>query len=199
MMKKLNFEPFIGSSYYNENLKILVLGESHHFNSEDIISFNENPVNYKNITQKVFEVFFAYKEKRKKFENWMNTFTRFSNVFNNNYLNTEETIKFWNAVSFYNYVQTPVDKNRKSPTINQFSDSHSVFLEILKKLKPNLIIVWGYRLWKNMPKNNLKKENGLDIYEGCPILVIPHPASSKLRYEDNEFIKTYYYKLLNQI
>ena len=49
MMKKLNFEPFIGSSYYNENLKILVLGESHHFNSEDIISFNENPVNYKNI------------------------------------------------------------------------------------------------------------------------------------------------------
>jgi hypothetical protein len=37
-----------------------------------------------------------------------------------------------------------------SPTPDQFQKSDAAFLEVLEKYQPDLIIVWGKRLWHNL-------------------------------------------------
>jgi hypothetical protein len=196
----MNFEPYVGSKFNEQNFKIFLLGESHHFGEDDMTSFLKEPLKYKHITINVLKVFFKYKNGQTAFEHWMNTFSRFTNIFNNSNANKEQIMELWNSLSFYNYVQTPVDSVRKSPTIEQFKDSHDSFVDILNVLKPNLIIVWGYRLWYNMPKNeSLTRKNEIDYYYNIPILVIPHPSSSKFDYSMNQFINDYIEKIKNTL
>lgn len=188
----MNFEPFVGNIYKKQNFKILLLGESHHFGVDDRNNFQKKPLNYKDVTTGVLKSFFEYKNGKLGFRPWMNTFARFTNIFNNRPVLREQNEEFWNKLSFYNYVQTPVDSARKSPTYEQFKNSHESFVKILDELKPNLIIVWGYRLWGNMPKNEfLTRKNEIDFYNNIPVLVIPHPASSKFDYSMNQLIKKY--------
>jgi len=190
--KDMNFEPFVGNIYEEQNFKILLLGESHHFGKDDMNDFQKEPLKYKDVTKNVLGNFFDYKNGNSKFYHWMNTFTKFTNIFNNRPVLREQNEEFWNKLLFYNYVQTPVDSARKSPTPAQFKNSHESFVKIIDELKPNLIIVWGYRLWRNMPKNEcLTRKDEIDFYNNIPVLVIPHPASSKFDYSMNQFINKY--------
>ena len=177
-----NFDPFIGNKYEEQDFKLLILGESHHFDKNECEEFQEEPQKYKNITQEVLEAYFKYKNGEEPFKAWMNTFTRFANIYKNDNLSGDQSEEFWNTVSFYNYVQTPVDSARKSPTEEQFKNSHESFVKIVDQLKPNLIIVWGFRLWTKMQKNEHLKKGEIDFYCNIPVIVIPHPSSSTFDY-----------------
>jgi hypothetical protein len=187
-MTKIRFKPFVGSQYNNTNCRILILGESHYLCGDDLLDYENNEPYIQNITQNVVLEFLNYKNNKTSFQKWMNTFTKFGNIVSNKNLNTMETIDFWNSCSFYNFVQYPTTGPRISPTKEQFKNSLDAFLKISDELKPNVIFIWGYRLWQNLPKDNLitvMNINGTEkhLYNNIPIKVIPHPSSNQFNYE----------------
>jgi len=194
-MYNLTFEPFVGKKYYESNPRILILGESHYITEDDV---NDS---LKDITRNVLTSYLGYRKgevgEEYTYGSWMKTFTRFANVFNGRKMSDTELVSFWNSVSFYNYVQYPIGKARVSPTAEDFLKSLDAFEKIVVELNPDLIVFWGYRLWNNFPKRSYKKLDKqnyhliglLGFNKDYPFLVIPHPSSSKLSYNDYSKIK----------
>ena len=140
--------------------------------------------------------FLEYKRNQSAFSRWMTTFTKFSNIVCDAKLSSTEIIDFWEKSVFYNFVQSPTTKPRTSPTQQEFKDSIEPFLNTTNLTDPNIIFIWGYRLWNNLPKENLFTERLIEgkiihLYNNIPIIVIPHPSSSKFNYSLSKQIKSY--------
>jgi uracil-DNA glycosylase len=73
---------------------------------------------------------------------------------------------------------------------NWYKSSNEAFKEVIRELKPKLVIFWGHRLWDYFPKdgylkttdNNEKTIHYLDSEIKTPILIVPHPSSSKFNF-----------------
>lgn len=183
-MNEIRFKHYEGTEYQKINFKIFVLGESHYFSEKDLVSYINNERHIENVTINVVKSYINFKKNKIKSAPWMTTFTKFSNIINNLKLSNEETVKFWNKTSFYNFVQSPTKKPRSSPSKEEFINSIEPFIKTIEATMPHLIFIWGYRLWNNLPKNNLFKKSELNgsvihLYNNIPIIVIPHPSSSK--------------------
>lgn len=201
-MYKIRFKPFVGKNYHSENFKILVLGESHYLNEEEFKKYLNKEEIIEQITNKVFKHFLNYKEKKGSFERWMNTFSKFGNILSDKKLSNSETIDFWNRMAFYNYVQYPTKGARISPSLENFERSIKPFEDVIDSLKPDLIFIWGKRLWNNLPKENYEQINkneltneSLEYFYKTPIIRMYHPSSSKFNYSlsnhANESIKNF--------
>lgn len=203
-MEKVFFNPRIGKNYniggYN-NLKILILGESHYCESECEECGRQSNSECSNFTINVLERYFAYIKGTGVHEDWMRTFTRFTNVFFNERVSADKLLDFWDSVVFYNYVQSSTDGPRSKPSSQQFSDSKDAFFEVLKECMPDLIIVWGVRLWENLPNNGkwgneyiLDNESErfyfYEIEGKCiPAYCVYHPSTSYFNYEYSNYFK----------
>lgn len=184
-MKTPSFLPWIGENYKKEGFagrRILVLGESHYCaNAEDA---NEG------IT---IEVIRAVIDKAAEFEPYMNTFTKFAKaLLGRAELTHEDKVLLWNSIAFYNYIQVPMPATRVAPSREDFAASSEPFFETLEALRPEIMIVWGSRLYNNLPKggmqgDDLKAPDGRWIEtwryflkDGFPVRVIPitHPSAA---------------------
>ena len=58
---------------------------------------------------------------------------------------------FWHAVSFYNYLQEPMEGPRMRPRNQLWEEAPQPFQEVLDRLKPDHILVLGQRLWEHLP------------------------------------------------
>ncbi len=88
-----------------------------------------------------------------------------------------------------------------SPSEEQFERSLDAFIEVLEEYKPDLIIVWGARLWEMLPDIGRKgEENVLDNGNGqfyyfkvgdkeIPAYSIYHPSSSSFTYEHSKYLR----------
>lgn len=205
-MENVFYYPRVGKNYetkgYN-GLKLLILGESHYCkdwgncikcgklsNRDDCNSFTINVIDNK---------YFAYKKGGGEFEGWMNTYTRFANVFLGDQVDNGTLIDFWDSVIFYNYVQSSTSGPRKSPTHEQFLESEKALNEVLQKYNPDLIIVWGNRLWDALGNGRW----GIDYVLGdknqrfyyfkveeveIPAFRIYHPSTSKFNYDAIKYL-----------
>lgn len=198
-MEKVCFNPWIGDSYLEKGYlgkRILVLGESHYCNDCDLCGSIKC-----DITIGVTKRFLDYKKGIRGFESWMTTYTKFANVFLGEKVDNETLVNFWNSIMFFNYVQLATNGPRISPSQDAFSNSKEAFFEILNEYQPDLIIVWGERLWKNMPSNGTYGED--DILDGkfgklyyynsssnkkIPAFRIYHPSSSYFSYEFTKYL-----------
>ena len=195
-MEKLRFKPFIGENYYKQDFKILILGESHHLETSDFEAYLRDEKDIENITIYVLRRFLNYKQNYTNFGRWMNTFTKFNNVFFGKKISSIETIIFWENCSFYNYVQNPTTGPRISPTNAEFKDSINPFLSVLEETKPNIIFIWGYRLWNNLPKDELYNKinfqnTEIHLYNKIPIKVLPHPSTKQFNYNLSKEMEKY--------
>ena len=200
-MLPVRFKPFIGENYFQQNFKILVLGESHYLKGENLESYINGDQRVEDFTRLVVQDFLNYKITRKHHHHWMNTFTKFGNVSNQKRLSNNETVRFWQSCSFYNYVQAPTTGPRKSPKREEFKSSYQAFQETVMETKPNLIFIWGFRLWRNLEKTNSidlieikhdnKKLHFLSLGYDVPIKVLPHPSSSSFNYGLSKEIQDY--------
>lgn len=197
-MYKMEFMPFIGKDYPLAKYKTLILGESHHCDKLENCCFKRNSLEKcKSLTNDVIDDYINYKKTGKGFYKSLNTFTKFSNVFEGKKLNNKETIGLWETFIFYNYVQFPMEGPRKSPDFENFQKSEKALQDLLKESNPNLIIFWGYRLWNNFPKSHIVEINVNEEKISCikvedniyPILVLPHPSSTKLNDSYSQIIK----------
>lgn len=194
-MKNVTFSPAVGEHYQEgfKGKKVLVLGESHYDVSND----------EKDITKIVIQRFQEYQlGKGESFAHWMNTFTKFARSFDNKELEGNQVADFYDSVAFYNYVQESLDESRKSPTKEQFANSEKAFFEVLEELQPDVIIVWGHRLWDNMTANNVEYDEDNDEYyyvlnNGKKVLTvgIKHPSANNFSYESAYAVLKQYFDI----
>lgn len=198
-MNNIFFKPWKGKNFESSGYrgkKILILGESHYCKIDEICAVCgvTGLPGCNDFTNSTVRKFLAYKNGGCGHERWMNTYTRFGNILENRYLDADETSVLWHSVAFYNYVQIAVIDKRVSPSTENFSKSGDAFYQVVSELLPDLIIVWGDRLWRNMP------ETGRDVQiDGAPYYVytlksgfqvlaiyVYHPASSAFDYGAHE-------------
>ncbi len=196
------FKPWIGKNYFlgSNEKKILVLGESHYCGEGCPTCGELFETKCHGFTNNVMKKYLDYKLGKGNVEDWMKTFTRFVNIFYGDQVDVEKILSFWDSVIFYNYVQIAMEDARISPSENNFNNSETAFKEILEEYEPDLIIVWGDRLWEKLPAGGYW---GTEIVDGksgklyyyktskknIPAFCIYHPSSSALTYEWAEYFQ----------
>ena len=77
-------------------------------------------------------------------------------------------LKIWNSVIFFNYLQVAMGGPREAGTAEQYHLAGKAFFEVIEKYQPEYVIVWGKRLWNNLP--NVGWQDGDDIVvDGYPV------------------------------
>lgn len=181
MKKHIKAPPFIGKEYETGLLgkRLLILGESHYCKNIDEY--------HSNIT---IDIINDLLDPLSLHEEYKNTYIKFSNAIACRKLDKTERGVVWNKVSFYNYVQEPISGPRKSPTRQMFCRSEDAFWEVLELLRPDGVIVWGKRLYNNLPNVGQQLEDlilpdgsGIEVWEyslidGKQVRLLPinHPS-----------------------
>ena len=200
---KVEFHPWVGDKYecgikgFDENgiivygtkedpgKRILIIGESHYCAKEEdaIPSITINTI--ENLI-----------DPNSEWEPYKNTYTKFIKSLTGYLDNLEFNDKkeAWEHLAFYNYVQKAMIGPRVTPTFEDFKNSEEAFWEILNELKPDLVIIWGARLYNNLPQEGKQLEDftiqnkyGDDVYvevwsyeidnKDTPLIGINHPSS----------------------
>lgn len=203
-MSKSFFKPWVGPKYYQEGFnqkRLLILGESHYCDEELCVDCGKiENTRCASFTIDTVKKYLDYKNGRGPHESWMNTFTKFTNVMLGSDNSKENIEQFWNSIMFYNYVQKALTGSRKDPLKADFESSFEPFIEVLTDYKPDLVIVWGLRLWDSIPD---KGEWGPDISKGkywkiyyfniankkIPLLCIYHPSTSYFTDDARDYIE----------
>lgn len=157
------FEPWEGKDYYNGGIfgkRLLILGESLYCSDCKDCGIGKADENCRTTKMTIEEILNEYD----KIGRYKTTYTKFERALSGDYTNSKLKEAIWNSVMFYNYVQIAMVDTRVSPTSENFKNSEKAFFEILEQNKPQGIIVWGRRLWKNMPGGDLWTElNPIEI------------------------------------
>jgi hypothetical protein len=144
----MSVKEYVGSLYYKgiANKKLLILGESFYCDidcSKQICNKNKKCINIliKNL-----------RKRAKGICKYQKTYSNISKLFCA-LLNIKENV-FWKKIAYYNYIPYSIGSISKSkPTKYDFVNNYNKFRYIVKKIKPNIIIALGKRLWNNIPDN----------------------------------------------
>lgn len=143
-MAKIIFKPFVGSSYSKGGIfgkKILVLGESHYCDESEV---------YENLTYDVLQKYLHHEVN----EGWMNTFKKFERALAGITTSDADSQHIWDSLAFYNFLQVPMGDSRIAGQPEDYKNAVEPFFEVLNQLQPDYMIVWGKRLWSNLPYDN---------------------------------------------
>ena len=194
---RIHFEPWVGKNYLTKGYqgkRILVLGESHYCTKElseggrcfpqckeenmfaDCVSQTQDVVR---------EAVYDYRGLP-----YQQTFLCFERAVMGKVLTKEEREEFWEGAMFYNYVQFAQSGPRMAPQPEHWAYSDKALENLLVVYEPDHIIVWGVRLYNNMPKGGtkeceLKMGNGdtadYRVYsilgKDIPALKVHHPSA----------------------
>ena len=169
METKIFFMPYVGKEYANGGLfgkQVMVLGESHY--CDEGCSDCGNCCLYKQCASFTQNVIREYLDESKERQNWMRTFVKFERSLVGRMTDWALRRKIWDSVMFYNYLQVAMSGPRKAGTSAQYKQAANAFFEVIDKYEPECIIVWGKRLWNNMPSE--RWQDGDDIVvDGCHV------------------------------
>jgi hypothetical protein len=174
----ITFQPWIGTTYGKQRVRVLILGESHYGRSRGIKSNAR-------FTKDVIKRVIAGEPMPSKA-----TFSKLQRACTGNSSETQRD-RFWNSVAFYNYVQQFLGSTRRSPGRSHWNAAAEKFPTALRKLRPrpNLIIPMGYRLWRALkplsgwhdgPQHARYLKTGFLKVAQCRhalVLCIQHPSS----------------------
>ncbi len=185
-MSHIKILPWKGKDYDTSSFgkKILIVGESHYngenqlLRDDEIRNFTINTIG--EISNSVWT--HAY-------------FTKIAASFIGNNPDQDMKKKFWNSISFCNFVQVIFSGPRIQPSEDEYNNSLSAFSEILTDLKPQLLVILSYGTWnhiQNITEIKISKKEKVFI-EGkyvepfsikfenltCLVLVLPHPSTKE--------------------
>lgn len=167
--ESVSFLPWVGENYTNgiigfdtetgtpilgtpekQGKRVLILGDSHYCADpkQAIPALTINVIND-----------FVYGETGH--EPYKNTYTKFERFLKGGIIDQKERENLWNYLIFYNYVQEAMSKPREKPNKDQYGKSEVSFWEVLEANKPDVVIVWGKRLYNHLPQ---KGEIGKEIH-----------------------------------
>lgn len=184
-MSEINYRPWVGNNALMQGYKgkrVLVLGESHYCKENlkqgekchplckkenfqsDCFSFTEDVMH---------DVVYNYSGKK-----YEQTFLCFERAVTGKELTQEEREEFWESVIFYNYMQYAQEGPGVAPKTEHWEKSENAFKELLEKYMPDLIIVWGVRLYSKMPNWN-GEESELQFGENAKTKVWTYTVNGK--------------------
>lgn len=193
-MKNVFFKPWVGTEYSSGGIfgkRILVLGESHYTDDEP------EP----NLTIEVMKEYLSYET---TIPPYLQSFNKFERSLVGTTTGGAIRKQIWNSVVFYNYLQVSMSGPRQAGQKSDYADAAEAFYEILEAYRPEIVIVWGYRLWDTIPADRWEwgEEITLDgelsrigcylLVDGTRVKAIPvkHPSAG---YSWNKW-----HKFLNQ-
>lgn len=176
-MEHVFFKPWVGKNYQNGGIfkkKILVLGESHYCGNENCngkCGFRDFPDGgCEDFTYDRVMDYLNGSTGR-----WTNTFKKFERSLVNKPTTAEESREIWESVSYFNFLQVAMTETRTAGSYEDYMEGQKAFLEVIEDLQPDLIIVWGIRLYGHLPNERW--------IQGEPLVV------------DNYSVKNGYYQL----
>ena len=172
-MEHVFFKPWIGKNYQNGGIfkkKILVLGESHYCGECDKCGIKYAPECNDLNTTKIIESLLDGST-----GGWANTFKKFERSLVNKPTTAEESREIWESVAYFNFLQVAMTETRTAGSYEDYIEGQKAFLEVFEDLQPDLIIVWGIRLYGHLPNERW--------IQGEPLVV------------DNYSVKNGYYQL----
>lgn len=134
------FHPWVGPSYNSQDYKLLVLGQSHHYEGREPgrLPMGEERNDTITYTEKYLSgesAGFAFWSKvgslAAQFAGWDS---------GSSYFDPREAFK---KIAFYNFLISSVSDSRDEPSLQDVLDSRPVFLEVLDTLKPHFVIALG--------------------------------------------------------
>lgn len=145
------FHPWVGPNYLSGGIfgrRIMVLGDSHYC-GEDCEMCGKALNNACN--DFTLNVVKAYLDPEVEREGWMSTYLKFERSLVNHETTPSESVSIWNSLLFYNYLQVALQGPRQAGTLEQYQAAAAPFFSVMDKYQPDLLIVWGVRLWDNLP------------------------------------------------
>lgn len=134
-IKDLKWLPWIGGNFNSlpSDKRFLIVGESHyHKNTTQSIEVHNSPTFTREVIEELAIERCYYETKI------------FPNLHKALFRNDEfDSLTFWNLVSYYNFVQRPMDTNKGRPTYEDFYRGWKPFLEIVKLLRPKTCLFIG--------------------------------------------------------
>lgn len=178
-MSNIFFKPFVGKNYQTGGIfgkRIMVLGESHYCGDGCADCGNcSTHAECADFTKNVMKKYLGPHDWKK----WMNTLLRFERSLVGHTTIENEQSEIWNSVLFYNYLQVAMDGPRQAGNGAAYQAAVPAFYEVLDTYQPEVIIVWGKRLWYALPGDERWQE-------GEPIVT-----------EDGQTVETGFYRLSN--
>lgn len=136
------FEPWVGSKYCSEGLsgvRILILGESHYGDiGEERSSFTVEVVRTRG--QEKRDAFFTKVQKL------------VAGLAAGDWVSDQQRSEFWEQVAFYNFVQSFCSGPRCRPTAEMWAAAVAPFLETVRELRPQILVVLGRELESHLPE-----------------------------------------------
>lgn len=156
----IRFLPFVGHDYTSGGIfskRIMALGDSHYCErASDAVE---------TITKDIIEY---YLDPASESEGWMQTYRKFERSLVNRETTYGESSKIWNSLLFYNFLQVPLSGPRVAGTAEEYRDAAGAFFEVIDRHRPEVIIVWGKRLWEKMPTERWTSNKDV-VYDGYSI------------------------------
>lgn len=161
-MENVFFKPWVGKNYGAGGMfhkKILVIGESHYCAGCPKCGGKPIDGECSSMTQNVLQSIVDGKTTR-----WSGTFHKFEKSLINPDASPKTSSEIWQSLAFYNYLQVAVSKAREAGEWYDYEKSEAAFFEVLNKLQPDVIIVWGVtRMWDNMPSRKWKDGEEINV------------------------------------
>lgn len=142
------YQPWVGSQYAVggvSGLRVLVLGESHYFPESD--KKFDGPDYTRQVvacwTQDQYPTFHPH-----------SFFTKVAaTLLQQNPISLSDRARLWDHIAFYNYIQESVgEKARDRPKPRQWIEARPAFLEAVRVLRPDVLLVLGKTLWRHLPE-----------------------------------------------
>lgn len=159
----LSWLPWIGSEYFKNNNRLIIIGESQYAQGETAIAYEEDLAKVTRIDftrNAVLQTQIQNHYKHPALDNLLKA------LFGNGSI---DKAKLWKNVAFYNFVQRIMDyssfdgKKTEQPTTADFDAGWKVFVEVVKILKPTDCIFIGVRaatpFERMMDQLNIKRSN----------------------------------------
>lgn len=176
-MGAIKFLPYVGSQYECSRwgCRVMVLAESLEGQPE------EGDVEFtREVMRHLFDGSVA-------FDYWMRMFIKFASALSGERESRDTCERVWDELLFYSYAQSLEPGPRAALTEEQLGDAKEAFMEVLRQWCPEVVLVWGTRLYGNLPTEGRKGTPCMGIetwvYEPAPgysvrVLAVQHPASA---------------------
>lgn len=129
-------------------MKIMALGDSHYCGTPcGRCGVNPNP-RCNRLTSDVVRAFLDQDCER---EGWMNTYLKFERSLVGHETTPEESRDIWDSLIFYNYLQVALGGPRVAGSPGQYDAGSVPFFSVLDRFRPDVLAVWGVRLWNSLP------------------------------------------------
>lgn len=151
MLDGVFFHPWVGARYSSGGIfgkRIMVLGDSHYCDEECTACGVGSNCDCNALTIKTI---LKYLDSSAPREGWMSTYLKFERSLVNHETTPEESRKVWDSLLFYNFLQVAMQGPRQAGTPEQYRAAAGPFFSVLNQYQPDLLIVWGKRLWTNLP------------------------------------------------